>query len=100
MVFTRQKSKTGANPESPTRTRPVTNIRILRPPSQTVFTREHNELFIQPVVQYYQEAEGDELIYPVLGLNESTTEYDMKKYIVLWLANFTLIKIVIHNFLM
>ena len=31
------------------------------------------------ILQYSQEAKGDELHYLVLGLNESSTEDDMKK---------------------
>ena len=50
MVFTRQKSRAGANPEYPTRTHPETNIHEVRTPSQTVFTQEQNELFVQQVV--------------------------------------------------
>ena len=79
MVFTRKKAWTGANPESPARTQPVTNIHKERNPRQTVFTREHNDLFIQRVLQYYQEKKSDEFHYHVLGLNESSTENDMKK---------------------
>ena len=73
MVFTRQKARAGANPESPSRTQPGKNIREECTTSRTVFTWEQNELFIQRVVQYYQEAEGDELNYLVLGLNDSST---------------------------
>ena len=51
MVFIRQKEKAGANPESPPRTHPGTNIREVRTPSRTVFTQEQNELFFQRVVQ-------------------------------------------------
>ena len=79
MIFTRQKARAGANPESTQRTQPGTNIRELHTPSRTVFTWEQNELFIQRVVQYYQEAEGDEMNYLVLGLNDSSTEDGMKK---------------------
>ena len=80
MVFTRQKSRAGTNPEYPARTRPGTNIREVPTPRRTVFAREHNELFIQQVLQYYQEEKGDELYYHVLGLNDFSTEDDMKKY--------------------
>ena len=52
MVFTRQKSRAGANKESPPITHPETNIREVRTPSRTVFTQENNELFFQQVVQY------------------------------------------------
>ena len=79
MVFTRQKSRAGANPESPPRTQPEKNIHELRTPSQTVFTQEQNGLFAQKVVQYSQDLEGEYLHYHVLGLNESSTDDDMKK---------------------
>ena len=100
MVFTRQKSNAGANPESPARTQLGTNIREVRNPRRTVFTSEHNELFIQRVPQYSQEEKGDELHYRVLGLKESSTEGDMKNPIVPWLFDFTLTKISIYKFLM
>ena len=99
MVFTRQKEIAGANPESPARTQTGTNIREVRTTRWTVFTQEHNGLFIQQVIQYCQEYKGDELHYIVLGLNESSTYYDMKNTIVSWLFNFTLTKISIHKFL-
>ena len=80
MVFTIQKSRAGANTESPARNQPGTNMRgginIRRP----LFTREQNDLSIQRVLQYSQENENDELHLFVLGLNESSTEDDMKKY--------------------
>ena len=50
MVFTRQKEKVGANPESPPITQPEINIRELLTPSRTVFSQEQNELFFQRVV--------------------------------------------------
>ena len=58
MVFTRKKERVVTNPDSPTSTQPETNIPEVRTPSQTVFTQEHNELFIQRVVQYSQKKEG------------------------------------------
>ena len=61
MVFTRQKSRAGANPKAPTRTRPATNIRELRTPSQTVFTQKQKELFIEQVLQCSQDVTGNEL---------------------------------------
>ena len=79
MVFTIQKARAGANPESPARTQPGTNIREGSNPRRPVFTREHNDLFIQRVLQYSQEKKSDELHYHILGLNDSSTEYDMKK---------------------
>ena len=78
MVFTRQKSRAGENLESPPISQPGTNIREVRTPSWTVFTQEQNELFVQQVIQYSQEKEGDELNYHVLDLNESSTECYMK----------------------
>ena len=51
MVFTRQKTRAGANPEPPARIQPGTNICEVRTTRQTVFTREQNELFIQQVIQ-------------------------------------------------
>ena len=79
MVFTRQKARAGANPESPARTQSGTNIREVSNPRRTVFTREHNNSIIQQVLQYSQEKKSDELHYHVLGLNESSTEDDTKK---------------------
>ena len=61
IVFTRQKSRLGANPESRPRTHPETNIREVRTPSRTVFTLEHNEFFVQKVVRYYQDFDGEYL---------------------------------------
>ena len=40
MLFTRQKSRVGENPESPARTQPGTNICEVHTPRRTVFTRE------------------------------------------------------------
>ena len=82
MVFTRQKARAGENPESPPRTQPEKNIREIGTPSRTVFTQKQNELFVQRVVQYSQEKEGDDLHYYVLGLNGSSTEDDTEKIIV------------------
>ena len=45
MVFTRKKARVGANPESPPRNQPETNVREVRTTSRTVFKQEHNELF-------------------------------------------------------
>ena len=61
MVFTRQKARAGANPESPARTQPGKNIHEVRTLIRPVFTREQNELFIQQVIQYSKEEKGDEL---------------------------------------
>ena len=79
MVFTRQKERAGANPESTARPQPGTNIREVRTTRRTVFTWEHNKLFIQKFLQYSRDEKGDEFHYLVLGLNESSTEEDMKK---------------------
>ena len=78
MEFTKKKGRAGANIESPTRTRPGTNICEVHNPIRTVFTREQNDLFIQQVLQYSQEEKGDEFHYHGIGLNESSTEDDMK----------------------
>ena len=80
MIFTRLKSRAGADPEYPTRTQPETNIREVYTPSRTFFTLEQNEIFVQQVVQYSQDLEGEYLHYHVLVLNESSTNIDMKKY--------------------
>ena len=79
MLFTIQKARSGANPEYPARTQPGKNIRERSNPRRPVFTREQNGLFIQRVIQYSQVNESNELHYHVLGLNESSTEDDMKK---------------------
>ena len=78
MVFTRQKSRANENPESPARTHPEKHIREGRNPRRPLFIQEQNDLFIQQVLQYSQENESDELHYHVLGLNKSSTEYDVK----------------------
>ena len=78
MILTRQKARAGTNPESPARTQPVTNIREVRNPVRTVFTQEQNDLLIQQLLQYCQEEKSDELHYLVIGLNQSSTEDDMK----------------------
>ena len=51
MVFTRQKERAGVNKESPARTQLETNIREGRNPRWPVFKEEHNDLFIQRVLQ-------------------------------------------------
>ena len=62
MVCTRRKNaKAGANP------------------SKTVFSKEHNDLFIQKVQEFSLYAKVEILNLFVLGLNESSTEEDMKK---------------------
>ena len=89
MIFTRKKGIAVANPESSSRTQTKTNIHEGSNTRRKVFTREHNNLFIQQVLQYSQEEKSDELRYHVLGLNESTTEDNKKKPIVPWLFDFT-----------
>ena len=79
MVFTKQKARAGANLEYPPRTQPETNIREVRNPSRTVFTQEKNELSVRKVFQYSRDLESEDLYYRVLGLNESSTEDDMKR---------------------
>ena len=79
MVFTRKKARAGENTESPARTQPGTNICEGINPGRKVSTQEHNYFFIQRVLQYFQEEKIDELHFHVLGLNESSTEDDMKK---------------------
>ena len=79
MVFNRQKERASENQEYPPRTHLETIIRGVRTPSQKVFTQEHNELFVQQVVQYSQEKEDEYLNYHVIGLNKSSTEDNMEK---------------------
>ena len=52
MVFTRQKSRAGANPKYSARTQPGPNIREGSNKIQTVFTQELNDIFIQQVLRY------------------------------------------------
>ena len=62
MVYNRQQnSKAGANTSKP------------------VFSKEHNDLLIQKVQEYSLYAKGEIFNWFVLGLNESSTEEDMKK---------------------
>ena len=79
MISTRQKEVSDANPESPPRTHPETNIGGLRSTIWTVFTQEQNELFVQQVVQYSQYLESKYFHYHVLVLNDSSTEDDTNK---------------------
>ena len=51
IIFTRQKARAFANPESPPRTQPETNIHEVRTPSWKVFKQEQYELFVQQVLQ-------------------------------------------------
>ena len=81
MVYTRrQNTKAGANH------------------SKTVFSKEHNDLFIKKVQEYSLYAKGEILNSFVLGLNKSSTEEDIKKPIVPCLFNFTLCikKAIVH----
>ena len=59
MIFTRQKERESANPESPPRTHPATNMSELRTTSRTVFTQKQNELFIEQVLQCSQDVAGE-----------------------------------------
>ena len=79
MLFIRKKARAGENPEYPPRTHSETNIRELHTPSRSVSTQEQNEIFFQQAVQYSQDLEGEDLHYHVIGLNESSTENNMKK---------------------
>ena len=79
MLFTIKKSIADANPEYPPRTQPEINIREVQNTSRKFFTQEHNELFVQQVIQYSQDLEGGVLRYHVLCLNESSAEDDLKK---------------------
>ena len=55
MVFNRQKARAGENPISPARTQPGKNIREGSNTRRKVLSLEYNDLFIQQVLQYYQE---------------------------------------------
>ena len=79
MVYTRKKSISDANPESPPIIKHEINIPEVPTPSRKVFIPEHNELFVQRVVQDAQFLEGEVLYYHIIGLNESTTEDYLKK---------------------
>ena len=79
MVFTRKKSRADANPESSPITQHKINIREVQTTSRTVFTQEQNESFLQQVVQETQGLEGEVFHYHVIGLNQSSTEDDLKK---------------------
>ena len=62
--------------------------------SKTFFSKEQNELVIQQVHGYSLHETGKYSLNKfVLGLNESSTEADMKKPIITWLLDFTLTKI-------
>ena len=87
MVFTRKKSRADANPESSPITQHKINIREVQTTSQTVFTQEQNESFLQQVVQETQGLEGEVFHYHVIGLNQSSTEDDLKNPIVKWLLD-------------
>ena len=63
-------------------------------PSKTFFSKENNDLKIQQVQEYSIHATGQySLNLFVLGLNYSSTEAEIKKYIIPWLVDFTLKKI-------
>ena len=82
IVFNGQKERADANQESSPRTHQEINIREVRTPSQIVFTQENIVLFVQQAVQYSQDLEGEDLHYHVIGLNESSTEDDLKNSII------------------
>ena len=82
IVFNGQKERSDANQESSPRNHQEINIREVRTPSQTVFTQENIVLFVQQAVQYSQDLEGEDLHYHVIGLNESSTEDDLKNSII------------------
>ena len=92
MVFTIQKSRAAANPESPPRDRTEIIIREVSTPRWTVLTQEQSVSFVQKLLQYSQEKEGEYFHYHVLCLNESSTEDDIQKTIVKWLFYQTLEK--------
>ena len=73
MVYTRRKARANANPESPPIIQHKINTPELPTPSWTVFTLEHNELFVKCVVKDAQGLEGEVLYYHIIGLNESAT---------------------------
>ena len=100
MIYTRQKSRAGANPESPRIIQHGINIHEVPTPSRTVFTLEQNELFVQRVVQDAQVLEGGFLCCRIIGLNEYETESYLKKPIINWLFDPTLTKISIHRILL
>ena len=89
MVFTRQTSRGGANPESPSRTHPETSIREIRTPSRTVFTQKQNELFIEKVLQCCQDVPGSELNLFLFLVWMSLKQKEVwKKPIIPWLFDF------------
>ena len=49
VVFTRQKERADANPESPPRTQPEINVSEVRTTSWTFFVQEQNEISVQQV---------------------------------------------------
>ena len=80
MVFTRKKSRSDADPESPPRTQPEINIREVHTPCWKVVTQEGNELFVQKVIQNSQDMEGEVLHYHGPFFNDSSTEDGLKEY--------------------
>ena len=100
MVYTRKKARADSNPQSPPLFQHEINIREVPSPSRKAFTQEHNELFVQRIVQDAQVLEGGVLYYYILGLDESSTEDDLKNPIVNWLFDLTLKKISIHRLLL
>ena len=85
MVYIRQKAKADTNPESPPIIQHEINICEVPTTSQAVFTAEQNKLFVQRVVQDDQVLEDEVFYYNILGLNEYTTDDDLKNPIINWL---------------
>ena len=79
------KSKNSANPESLPRIQHEINIPEVPTTSQTVFTPEQNELFVQRLVQDAQVLEGKVFYYHILGLNESATVTCLVNTKTLWM---------------
>ena len=55
------------------------NTKVYENPIKTVFSKEHNDLFIKKVQEYSLYSKGEKLNLFVLGLNKSSTKEDMKK---------------------
>ena len=100
MVFTRKKSRADANPESSPITQHKINIGEVQTTSRTVFTQEQNESFLQQVVQETQGLEGEVFHYHVIGLNQSSTEDDLKKSHRKMALRYPLPKKIIHRLLL
>ena len=66
MVYTRQKAKSDASPESPPIIQHKNNIPGVLTPSRIFFALEQNKLSVQQVVQYAHILEGKSLYYHLL----------------------------------